>query len=129
MNSKTDHAEISVKGVKCFAHHGVFPSEKKNGQYFFIDLDLVLDNTQFFPDDSLNNTANYADIIKTAKTEFERTGFDLIETAAHHTAKTILNNFKVIKTATVTVHKPNAPIENAEFKDISVTIKLSKEAR
>ena len=35
--------ELSVKGIECFAHHGVFDFEKREGQVFVVDLVLGID--------------------------------------------------------------------------------------
>jgi dihydroneopterin aldolase len=34
---------ISLRGIKGFGYHGVFEHEAKNGQDFFVDLEITLD--------------------------------------------------------------------------------------
>ena len=35
--------ELAVTGIECFAHHGVFDFERREGQAFVIDLALGID--------------------------------------------------------------------------------------
>ena len=35
--------ELTVRGIECFGHHGVFDFERRQGQTFVIDLTLGLD--------------------------------------------------------------------------------------
>ena len=35
--------ELAVTGIECFAHHGVFDFEKREGQTFVVDLVLGID--------------------------------------------------------------------------------------
>ena len=35
--------ELAITGIECFAHHGVFDFEKREGQTFVVDLVLGMD--------------------------------------------------------------------------------------
>ena len=43
MKEKPMSDELSVTGIECFAHHGVFDFEKREGQTFVVDLVLGID--------------------------------------------------------------------------------------
>ena len=40
MYSRNAGDEIRIRGLKVFAHHGVYPEETRDGQNFFIDAVL-----------------------------------------------------------------------------------------
>jgi dihydroneopterin aldolase len=110
---------ISVKGIAGFGYHGVFDEERKTGQEFSVDVELLAD-LQHLGDD-LNKTIDYSKIVLLAKQEIEINPVNLIETLAERIAEKILDGFNKVTAVTVTVHKPMAPIA-AKFSDLSVTI-------
>ena len=51
--------ELSVTGIECFAHHGVFDFERREGQVFVVDLVLGIDTRPAAASDDLVDTVNY----------------------------------------------------------------------
>jgi len=109
--------KISIKGIKGFGYHGVFDFEKRDGQDFFVDLDIDIDLTAASNSDSVD----YSLLTAIAKEAIEKLQFDLIERLAGFIADTIRENFPAINSIAVTVHKPSAPVSES-VTDIAVTI-------
>jgi len=118
----TGHAvdELSVTGIECHAHHGVFEHERREGQVFVIDLTLGVDTRPAASSDDLHDTVDYGSLVAQVKSSVERDPVDLIETLAQRIAGVCLSDARV-EWARVTVHKPDAPIE-ATFSDVTLTI-------
>lgn len=112
--------ELSVTGVVCRGHHGVFDHERREGQPFVIDLVLGVDTRRAALSDDLQDTVDYGTLVASVKSAVERDPVDLIETLARRIAEVCLLDFGV-QWARVTVHKPEAPIE-ATFGDVTLTI-------
>ena len=112
---------IEIKGIKSFGYHGVFESEKIAGQDFFVDVSLELDLTRPSVSDDVADTVNYAEITDLVIQEVTGDRVALIEKLAGRIADRIKNTYPQIVTVSVTVHKPQAPV-NAQVADISVTI-------
>jgi dihydroneopterin aldolase len=112
--------ELAVKGIECFAHHGVFEFEKREGQTFVVDLVLGLDTRPAAASDDLVDTVNYGSLVADVKAAVERDPVDLIVTVVHRIADTCLLDSRV-EWARVTLHKPDAPID-ATFSDVALTI-------
>ena len=117
--------KIRIDDIKIFAYHGVLPEEKKNGQYFYVSAELRLDLKKAGISDKLKCTVNYAEVTDLIQDTFVETNYDTIEAAAEAVLEAILNNYSIIKSATIKVRKPDAPID-AEFRDVSVEITRSK---
>ena len=113
--------KITIKGIQGFGYHGVFDFEKRDGQNFFVDLDIDIDLTAASYSDNLADSVDYGLLTAIAKEAIENLQFDLIERLAGFIADTILENFAQIQKIAVTVHKPSAPV-NETVTDISVTI-------
>ncbi len=112
--------ELAVTGIECFAHHGVFDFEKREGQTFVVDLVLGIDTRAAAASDDLADTVNYGSLTTDVKAAVERDPVDLIETVAQRIADVCLLDSRV-EWARVTLHKPDAPID-ATYSDVALTI-------
>lgn len=121
--------KIKLTGLRVFAHHGVFDFERQNGQDFYIDATVWVDNKVLQYSDDLSLTVHYGDLAKAIVDNVKNNPVDLLETLAQRLLELLLNwggpASPVVK-AKVTVHKPNAPI-TYEFEDVSVTVKGKRE--
>ncbi|NPC42240.1 dihydroneopterin aldolase [Nocardioides sp. zg-1230] len=112
--------ELAVTGIECFAHHGVFDFERREGQVFVVDLVLGIDTRPAAASDDLADTVNYGTLVADVKAAVERDPVDLIETVAQRITDVCLLDTRV-EWARVTLHKPDAPID-ATYSDVALTI-------
>ena len=117
---------LSVTGIECFGHHGVFAHEKADGQRFVVDLTLGLDTRPAARSDDLRDTVDYGSLVAAVQSVVETGSHDLIETVVQKVADTCLEDHRV-EWARVTLHKPEAPIQ-APFSDVTLTITRKREA-
>ena len=117
--------KIKLTGLRVFAHHGVFDFERQNGQDFYIDATVWVNNKILEFSDDLSNTVHYGDLAKALVENVKNQPVDLLETLAQRLLDLVLNwggPAGPVAKAKITVHKPNAPIVY-EFNDVSVTVK------
>ncbi len=119
--------ELSVLGIECYGHHGVFEFEKREGQTFVVDLSLAVDTAPAATSDDLHDTVDYGSLVESVKAAVEKDPVDLIETLAQRIADVCLLDGRV-QWVRVTVHKPDAPIE-ATFSDVALTITRKREGQ
>jgi dihydroneopterin aldolase len=112
--------QLSITGIECYGHHGVFDFERRDGQVFVIDLTLGLDTAPAAASDDLQETVDYGSLVAAVKAAVERDPVDLIETLAARIAGVCVSDARV-EWARVTVHKPDAPID-ATYSDVALTI-------
>lgn len=112
--------ELSVTGIECFAHHGVFDFERREGQVFVVDLVLGIDTRTAAASDDLADTVDYGTLVSDVKAAVQRDPVDLIETVAQRITDVCLLDTRV-EWARVTLHKPDAPID-ATYSDVALTI-------
>ena len=117
--------ELSIAGIECYGHHGVFDFERREGQTFLIDLTLGVDTAPAAASDDLQDTVDYGSLVASVQAAVEKDPVDLIETLAQRIAGVCLLDDRV-EWARVTVHKPDAPIE-ATFADVTLTITRRRE--
>ena len=112
--------ELTVSGIECFAHHGVFDFERRDGQLFVVDLTLGFDTGPAAESGNLQDTVDYGSLVASVKSAVESDPVPLIETVAQRIAGVCLSDPRV-QWARVTLHKPDAPID-ATFADVALTI-------
>ena len=117
---------IHIKGLRLFAYHGVNPEEKRDGQTFVLDLRLGADLSQARRSDRLEDTVNYAAVVKAVRAAFAAQSFDLIERAAQAVCDAVLEGFPQVEEVSLLLQKPEAPV-SAEFDYMAVEITQRRE--
>jgi len=112
---------ISLQGIHGFGYHGVFEHEAKNGQDFYVDLEIHLDLLKASLTDDLKETIDYGALADLVVEDITGERVQLIERLAGRIADRIKDKYPQVINIAVTVHKPKAPIA-AQTTDISVTI-------
>jgi dihydroneopterin aldolase len=115
---------ITLTGLSATGYHGVFDSERRDGQTFIADVTVELDTRAAAQTDSVEQTVDYSQIASRVVAHLEGTPVNLIETLAENIATDILGTY-LVTAAEVTVHKPQAPLE-AVFADVSVSIRRER---
>ncbi len=113
--------QIFLTGIAGFGYHGLFDHERQNGQNFFVDVALTVDLTAASKSDEISDTVNYAEITNLVVTHITTEPVNLIEKLAGRIADHILKDHAKVLEATVTVYKPQAPVDEV-LKDIAVQV-------
>jgi len=116
---------IDLRGISGHGHHGVFEHERRDGQTFRADVSLGLDLGPAAQDDDLAATVDYGKLTQDIHDVITGEPVDLIESVALRMVDLCLAH-PLVRWASVTVHKPQAPVEVA-LDDVSVTIERSKQ--
>jgi 7,8-dihydroneopterin aldolase/epimerase/oxygenase len=101
-------------------HHGVYGFERADGQEFVVDATLAVDLSAAAASDDVADTINYGELADRLAAIVAGEAVNLIETLAERLAQACLADPRVTA-ATVTVHKPYAPIGH-ELADVYVTV-------
>ncbi len=117
--------KIVIEKLKVYAYHGVFSEEKEKGQNFYVTAKLSLDLREAAVGDDLDKTVNYAEACKLIYNTVTADVFDTIEAVAESVAGAILREYEAVRTADITIYKPEAPI-GMEVKNVCCNIIRSK---
>lgn len=115
---------ITLTGLRARGHHGVYDFERAQGQEFAVDVELEVDLTPAAQSDDVADTVHYGELAERLVAIVTGEPVNLIETLAGRLLDACLADPRV-GAATVTVHKPGAPIPH-EFTDVSVTLRRSR---
>jgi 7,8-dihydroneopterin aldolase/epimerase/oxygenase len=115
---------IVLSGLRVRGHHGVYETERIEGQDFVVDVELELDLATAAGTDDVADTVHYGELADRLAAVVAGPPVRLIETLADRLAGVCLADDRV-RAATVTVHKPHAPIPH-RFADVAVTLRRTR---
>jgi len=103
--------KMTLKGMRFFGYHGVFPEENRLGQQFYIDVELLMDMKQGAQTDELEYALDYSAVHSFIKEIVEGPPFKLIEALTHNIASRLLEHYTIVNEVTVRVTKPHPPFD------------------
>lgn len=115
---------IALTGLRAYGRHGVYDFERADGQDFVVDVTLEIDLAPAAAMDDVTETVHYGELADRLVAIVAGPPVALIETLADRLAAACLEDVRVAA-ATVTVHKPHAPIAHS-FTDVAVTIRRTR---
>ncbi|MEV8267395.1 dihydroneopterin aldolase [Microbacterium sp. NPDC076911] len=124
MTAATPLDEITLTGLSVFGYHGVYDSERREGQNFIVDLTMYVDTRAAAASDDVRDTVHYGEIAQRVAAIVSGEPVNLLEALVERIASDLLT-IESIARVRVTVHKPNAPIP-LSFADVSVSIERAK---
>ena len=98
---------VTLKNLRFFAFHGVFPEEKKAGNNYLVDLSVHLPDTDLISD--LNDTINYETLYQIVKNEMNKPR-DLMDTLAAEIAAVVYHHDNKVKRVEISITKQQPPI-------------------
>ncbi len=100
---------IALKGMRFFAHHGVYEEEKILGGEYEIDIRIEVGTGKAEQSDDVNDTLNYETVYTICEIEMRKSS-DLIEHVAARIIYRLKVTYKNMKTIWIKVSKLNPPL-------------------
>lgn len=130
---------IQVNDIRAYGYTGAFAEENALGQWFRVDLVMLMDLTSAGASDDLRDTYNYAEAIQRIQQLIQAKTFNLVESLASESAKTVLQSDDRLQQVTVRLTKLTPPVPNfsgniaieitRDRSHLSSPTPLSKESR
>ncbi len=122
MYSEWAKDEIRIEGLEVFAHHGVYPEETKNGQYFYVNAVLYTDVSRAGNEDALERTVNYGTVCHFITDWMQENTCLLLEAVAERLSQALLLEYEALAALELEIQKPHAPIR-LPFGNVSVKVR------
>lgn len=102
----------TIRMMNCafFARHGIMDEEERLGQRFYVDAVLTVVPEAALEADSIQHTVDYGVAFEVIEAIITGKRRYLIEALALECAKALVERFPQIRSAEITVRKPNAPV-------------------
>ena len=121
---------IIIKDLNLFGYHGVKESEKKDGQNFRFNIEILINKSSFLNDDSIENTLNYSEVIRLVKKINSSNKFNLLETFSQTIAEDIMKMSPLVEKVMVRIEKTFPPIkENLESVGVEYVLDRKREEK
>mgnify|MGYP001079707244 FL=1 len=117
--------QIILKGMIFYGYHGVNPEERLVGQKFVVDVTVECSLLQPSLSDMVCDTVSYSDLFKTVKSIVEGPPHNLLESVAKNISDSIILGYD-IESISVTIKKPDVPINGANLDYAGVTLTRTK---
>lgn len=114
--------QIFIRGLRFYAHHGVFPFEREQGQEFVVSAVLYADTHPAGITDDLDRSTSYAEVCGFLEEFLTQNTYSLLEAAAEQACRGLLLRFPLVREVELELQKPNAPIE-LDFGTVGVRIR------
>lgn len=116
-----DQDKITIRGLRIFAHHGVFEEETRLGQTFVVNANLFTSTRSGGLKDNLEDTISYADVCQFLTEYLQQNTWKLLEAAVEHACRELLIRYPLLHKVELELEKPSAPIPYP-FDSVSVCI-------
>jgi len=111
--------KLILSGLTAFGYHGNNPAERKLGQTFTVDLEVMLDTQRAATSDRIDDTLSYPILEKIARKILEGEPANLLETVAERIAAAILKQPRVVEVKVRVSKRP--PLPNLSSFAVEIT--------
>ncbi|TMD23534.1 MAG: dihydroneopterin aldolase [Chloroflexi bacterium] len=115
---------LILTGLTGFGFHGNNPAERKLGQTFTVDLEVMLDTQRAAASDRIGDTVSYPVLEKIARTILEGKPANLLETVAERIAAAILRQPLVVQVTVRVSKRPPLPNLNSFAVEITRPVEI-----
>ena len=101
--------KITLNSIRLFAYHGVMPQEQVVGDWYTVNLQLVVPDESATRSDRLTDTVDYSKVFDLVKQEMQIPS-KLMEHVCGRICRAILQQFSCVDEVTISIIKQNPPI-------------------
>lgn len=116
---------IVLRNIRLYAYHGVMPQEKTVGDWYTINLQLIVNNEKATESDNLNDTVSYADVFDIVRNEMCIRS-KLLEHVCGRICRSILDKCPLVSEVSISMLKNNPPM-GSECTGCGVELTVSRD--
>jgi dihydroneopterin aldolase/2-amino-4-hydroxy-6-hydroxymethyldihydropteridine diphosphokinase len=117
--SSASTGRLILTGLTAFCYHGHNPAERKLGQTFTADVEVLIDTRKAAAKDRIEDTISYPILEKAARAVLEGKPANLLETVAERIAAALLKHPGVIQVRVRVSKRP--PLPNLSAFSVEIT--------
>ncbi len=127
MNNKLVTNQVTLRGLRFHAYHGVLEQEKVVGNDYEVSVKMSYDMRRAIATDNVDDALNYAEVYEVVKRVMMQP-CQLIERVAWRICVALLNEFPAARSAEVTLVKRNPPMgADCDGAEVKVKVKRGKD--
>ena len=102
--------KVRIHNMMFYGFHGYYEYEREQGQKFFFDVELKINDDDSVRSDDVNDGVDTARVYELIKEVSENRRFQLLAALGEHIADKLLARFAHVDEAMVRIRKPSVPI-------------------
>ena len=111
---------ISLENIRLYGYHGADVNERKLGQKFEVDVEIIADLSDAVATDDMTKTVDYEKVYRLVESEVVSEKYHLLEAMADKIARDVLEQFGALQVA-VRIRKPSVPIAGSiDYVEVEV---------
>ena len=103
-------AKIRIHNMMFYGFHGFYEYEREQGQKFYIDVEIDMDDAKAIETDNINDAVDSAAVYDLVGEAVKRQRYQLLISLSAHIGDKLLGRYPNIKSVTATIRKPSVPI-------------------
>jgi len=103
-------AKVRIHNMMFYGFHGVYEYEREQGQKFFIDVEIELNEEKALDTDDVKDGVDTAAVYDIVRDATENKRFQLLMTLAAHIGDRLLQKYPHFNAVTAKIRKPSVPI-------------------
>ena len=120
--------KVRIQNMMIYGFHGYYEYEREQGQKFFFDVELMMEDDKAMDTDSLNDGVDTARVYDVVKEVTENKRFQLLAALGGHIADKLLAKFPHVDEVSVKVRKPSVPIAGPiDYVEVEVIRRQKKD--
>ena len=120
--------KVRIQNMMFYGFHGYYEYEREQGQKFFFDVELMMEDDKAMDTDSLNDGVDTARVYDVVKEVTENKRFQLLAALGGHIADKLLAKFPHVDEVSVKVRKPSVPIAGPiDYVEVEVIRRQKKD--
>lgn len=114
--------KVRIQNMMFYGFHGYYEYEREQGQKFFFDVEMCMENDTAVTTDNLNDGVDTARVYDIVKDVSENKRFQLLAALGGAIADRLMEKFPHIDEVTVKIRKPSVPIAGPiDYVEVEVT--------
>lgn len=110
---------IGIESLRIHCIVGILPEERIQEQDLIVDIQLELDFSSVYSDNSIASTVDYAELAEDLSQWIKDSKFELLEVLVEQACERIFRRYSLVEGCSFSVRKP-AAIPQAEAAKVSV---------
>ena len=112
--------KVSLKNIKLYGFHGVYSSERKNGQKFEVDVEYIYTRKKSHVNDDISNVINYSEVLDLIVKVFNEKSWNLLETLAEEIKSSLMSKFSILD-CSIKIRKPEVKLQcDVDFVELNL---------
>ena len=115
-------AKVRIHNMMFYGFHGIYEYEREQGQKFFIDVEIELDESKAMETDDVKDGVDSASVYDIVRDTTENKRFQLLMTLAANIGERLLAKYQHFSAVTTRIRKPSVPISGPiDYVEVEAT--------